>query len=66
MENCRKQSAHFFLEPSINKVKHTNFSNLRADNTHQSGLIKLISDLMVIYILTMFGADWLIFVNARG
>ena len=28
-------------------------------------IIKLIRDLMVIYILTKFGTDWLIFVDAR-
>ena len=28
-------------------------------------IIKPIRDLMVIYILTKFGADWLIFVDAR-
>ena len=30
-----------------------------------SSIIELIRDLMVIYILTKFGADWLIFVDAR-
>ena len=30
-----------------------------------NSIIKLIRDLMVIYILTMFGADWSIFVDAR-
>ena len=30
-----------------------------------SSIIKLIPDLMVIYIWTKFGADWLIFVAAR-
>ena len=28
-------------------------------------IIELIRDLMVIYILTKFGADWLLFVDAR-
>ena len=45
------------------------FSHSRADNSDSSGTIsstiKLISDLMVIYILTKFGIDWLIFVDAR-
>ena len=40
-----------------------------ADNTDSSGpitpTIKLIWDLMVIYIWTKFGADLLIFVDAR-
>ena len=30
-----------------------------------TSIIILIRDLMVIYILTKFGADWLIFVDAR-
>ena len=30
-----------------------------------SSVIELIRDLMVIYILTKFGAEWLIFVDAR-
>ena len=30
-----------------------------------SSIIKLIRDIIVIYILTKFGADWLIFVDAR-
>ena len=45
------------------------FANSRANNSDSSGMItsviKLISDLMVTYILTKFGADWLIFVDAR-
>ena len=45
----------------------SNMANSRADNSDSSGLIssiiKLIRDLMVIYILTKFGADWLIFVD---
>ena len=44
-------------------------SNSRADNSDSSGpirsIIKLIRDLMVIYILTKFAAGWLIFVDAR-
>ena len=47
----------------------SNFSNSRADNSDSShpisSIIELIPDLMVIYILTKFGADWLIFVDAR-
>ena len=45
------------------------FSNSRADNSDSSGPIssitEVIRDLMVIYILTKFGGDWLIFVDAR-
>ena len=44
-------------------------SNSRADNLDSSGpissIIELIQDLMVIYILTKFGDDWLTFVDAR-
>ena len=54
---------------SVNKVKYGKFSNSRADNSDSSGpissIIKLIRDLMVIYVLTKFSADWLIFVDAR-
>ena len=54
---------------SVNKVKYCKFSNSRADNSDISGpissIIELIRDLMVIYILTKFGADWSIFVDAR-
>ena len=50
------------------KILLTNFSNSRADNSDSSGpissIIELIQDPMVIYILTKFGADWLIFVDA--
>ena len=53
----------------VNKVKYGKFSNSRAGNSHGSGpissIIQLIRDLMVIYILTEFGVDWLIFVGAR-
>ena len=53
----------------VNKVKYGKFSNSRANNSTSSGpinsIIELIRDLMVIYILTKFGADWLIFVDAR-
>ena len=45
------------------------FANSRANNSDSSVLIKsiieLIQDLMVTYILTKFGADWLIFGDAR-
>ena len=57
-----------FADASINEVKYGKFSNSRADNLDSSdpisSIIKLIRDLMVIYILTKFGADWLIFVDA--
>ena len=50
-------------------VKYGKFSNSRADNKDSSGsissIIKLIRYLMVIYIWTKFGDDWLIFVDAR-
>ena len=45
------------------------FSNLRAQNFPCSALIrsivKILQDLMAIYILTKFGADCLIFVDVR-
>ena len=45
------------------------FANSRGNNSDSSGQIKsiidLVRDLMVTYILTKFGADWLIFVDAR-
>ena len=45
------------------------FANSRANNLESSVLIKSIiehiRDLMVTYILTKFGADWLIFGDAR-
>ena len=52
------------------KVKYCNFFISRADNSSSSGpiksIIKLTQDLMVTYILTKFGADWLIFVHASA
>ena len=58
-----------FADASVNIVKYGKFSNSSADNSDSSGLIRsiieLIQDLMVIYILTKFGADWSIFVDAR-
>ena len=55
---------------SVNKVKFSNFSHSRANNSSCSNLItsiiELIPDLMVMYILTKFGADWLIIVDARA
>ena len=45
------------------------FANSRTSISDSSGpiksLIELIRDLMVTYILTKFGADWFIFVDAR-
>ena len=45
------------------------FSNSRAYNSEScaliSSIIEIIQDLMVIYTLTKFGADWLIFVDVR-
>ena len=50
-------------------VKYGKFSNSRTDISDSSGpissILELIRDLMVIYILTKFGVDWLIFVGAR-
>ena len=50
-------------------MKYSNFSNSRANNSGYfvpiRPIIKLIRHLMVIYILPNFGADWLIFVDAR-
>ena len=44
-------------------------ANSRVNNSDNFGPIKtiinLIQDLIVTYILTKFGADWLIFVDAR-
>ena len=58
-----------FAVASVHKVNYGKCSNSRADNWDSSGLInstiELNRDLMVIYILTKFGADWLIFVDAR-
>ena len=58
-----------FAYASVNKVKYGKFSNSRADTSDSSGpissIIELNRDLMVIYILTKFGADWLLFVDAR-
>ena len=46
-----------------------NFPIRGLDNSDSSGpissIIELILDLMVMYTLTKFGADWLIFVDAR-
>ena len=48
--------------------KYGTFSTLKADYFKRSGpitsIIKLILDLMVTYILTKSGADWLILVDA--
>ena len=50
-------------------VKNGKFSNSRADYSDSSGpinsIIELNRALVVIYILTKFGDDWLIFVDAR-
>ena len=45
----------------------TMFANSRANNSDSSGSIKsiIMRDLMITYILTKFGADWLIFVDDR-
>ena len=45
------------------------FANSRANNLDSSApiksIIELIQDLIVTYILTKFGADWLLFGDAR-
>ena len=50
-------------------MKYSKFFKSRANNSRCSGpirsIIELIRDLMITYILTKFGADWLIFVDAR-
>ena len=50
-------------------MKYGKFSNSRADNLDSSSpitsIIELIRDLMVTYILTKFGDDWSIPVDAR-
>ena len=47
-------------------AKNGKFSNSRGDNSDSSGpIIELIRNLIYIYILPKFGADWLIFVDAR-
>ena len=50
-------------------VKYGKFSTSMADNSDSSGpinsIIELIRVLVVIYILTKFGDDWLIFIDAR-
>ena len=57
-----------FVDASVNKLKYSKFSNSRANNSRCSGpirpIIKLIRHLMVKYILTKCGADWLIFVDS--
>ena len=58
-----------FADARVNIVKYGKFSNSRADNSDSSGpigsIIDLIRALVVIYILTKFSDDWLIFVDAR-
>ena len=58
-----------YADARVITVKYGKFSNSRADNLDSSGpitfIIEFIWNLMVIYILTKFGADWLIFVDAR-
>ena len=57
-----------FADASVNEVKHGKFSNSRADNSDSPGPIRssieLIWSLMVTYILTKFGSDWSIYVDA--
>ena len=53
----------------LTKYDSTIFANSRGNNSDSSAPIKsiinLIRDLVVTYILTKVGADWLIFVDAR-
>ena len=52
------------------QVQYGKFPNSRVDNSDSSGpvrsIIKLIQDLIIKHILTMFGADWLIFVDDKS
>ena len=58
-----------YLQMLESKHKYGKFSNSKADNSDSSGpissIIELIRALVVIYILTKFGDEWLIFVDAR-
>ena len=52
-----------FVDARVNRKSDSAiFANSRANNSHSSGSIKsiieIIRDLMVTYILTKFGADW--------
>ena len=58
-----------FVDPIVQtKSDSAIFANSRGNNSDSSGptksIINLIPDLMVTYILTKFGADWLTFVDA--
>ena len=50
-------------------VKYSSFSNSRANKCNHSNpttaIIKLKQHLMTLYLLSKFGADWLIIVDAR-
>ena len=58
-----------FADARVLTIIYGKFSNSRAGNSDSSGpikpTIKHIRDLIVTYILTKFGADWLIFGDAR-
>ena len=53
----------------LTKSESAIFANSRANNSNSSApikfIIELIRDLMATYILTKFGADWLIFGDDR-
>ena len=57
-----------FADARVKTVEYGQIPNSRADNSDSSGLIssiiELIRVLMVIYILSKSGSDWLIFVDA--
>ena len=57
------------VDASVNRVKCSNFSNSRANNSSRSypfrPIIKLIQDPMVRNILVKFNADWSKIVDAR-
>ena len=64
--NTKFQVNHIGVDKVMLRTK--NYSNSRANNSTCSSLItpiiELVRDLRVIYILTNFGTNWLIFVDA--
>ena len=73
MYSLNKFGAHWFIIVDARVFTKTancsNFSNSMANYSSRSNpirpIIKLIHDLMVIYILAKFSADWLKIVDAR-
>ena len=53
-----------FVDASVNS-QIQQFLQIQRQKTQTKSIIELIRDLMVTYILTKFGADWLMFGNAR-